>query len=117
MRAFETLDPAEFLPYYNLPCLIITPTGTFAATDPASAGAIASQFVQQARQQDFKRNEIVGQLESRAFGAGLVLLSGVLRRFNSKEQEVMRFGCSYMLRDSGKGGRSSFFLSMRNHEN
>ena len=103
MRAFETLDPAQFLPYYNLPCLVMTPAGTFTATDSASAGAIASQFVQQARQQDYKRTEIVGQLESRALGAGLVLMSGVLRRINSKDQEVMRLGCSYMLRDSGKG--------------
>ena len=102
MHAFETLDPARFLPFFNLPCLFISPAGTFAATDPASAGAIASQVVQQARQQDYKRGEFSGQLESRVLGTGLVLLSGVVRRFNSKDQEVARLACSYMLRDSGK---------------
>jgi hypothetical protein len=43
LRVFEPLDPSKFLKYYNLPCLFISPAGTFAATDASGAEAIVSQ--------------------------------------------------------------------------
>lgn len=102
MRAFETLDPARFLLFYDQPWLVITPVGVTAVTDAATADVVASRFVQQARQQDYKHTTVSG-LECRTLAAGLASLSGVFHRFNSGEEEIVRFGFTYLLRESGSG--------------
>ena len=92
VRAFETLDPAVFVPYYNVPCLFMTPAGLRAVADAAAAHALASELVAKARQYGFKRTESLGPLDCKMLSANLAVLSGVFRRLNSTDQVIMDLG-------------------------
>ena len=109
----ETLDPQNFVSYYNLPCIFITPAGTTAATDAAAVQALADALVTKARQYGFKRTECVGPLDCRMLSDTLAVLSGVLRRFDSSDQLILssasRMSCSLSTTD----GRSSLWRRMR----
>ena len=105
VRAFETLDPTAFVPYYNLPCMFITPTRLMAVPDAATAQALASELVAQARKQGYTRTEFLGPLDCRMLSANLAMLSGVFRRFNSTDQVILEFGFTYILNKDDKGWR------------
>ncbi len=51
MRAFETLDPEEALPYYHPPCMFIARQGLFVVPDIDTGRTLLSQFMSQLRNQ------------------------------------------------------------------
>lgn len=101
VRAFETLDPDQFLPYYHLPCQFITPAGVIPVTDTAMLQLLAAQFVQQARDQGYVRTETVGPVASRTLSGNLASLAGTFRRLDKDGAEIIRFGFTYLLREAG----------------
>lgn len=103
VRAFETLDAAQFASYYHLPCQFITPAGVFAITDDTALQSMLAFAVQQAREQGYQRTETVGDIQTRMLAADVALLSGVYRRLDAKNQEITRFGFSYTLRRGANG--------------
>jgi hypothetical protein len=103
VRAFESLDPNAFVPYYNLPCMLITPAGITAVADPATRQALATQLVTQARQHGYKRTEFLGPVDCRMLSPTLALLSGVFRRLNSSDQVILDLGFSYLMNKSDEG--------------
>jgi len=103
VRAFESLDPAAFVPYYNLPCMLITPAGLTAVADAATRQALAGQLVNQARQQGYKRTEFLGPVACQMLSPSLALLSGVFRRLNSSDEVILDLGFSYLMNKSDEG--------------
>ena len=99
LRAFETLDPEEALPFYHLPCMFIAPQGVFAAPDTDTARALLSQFMGQLRSQSYRRTEVVG-LTVRKLSPGLASCGGTFVRFSIDSEEIARLGFTYILRNT-----------------
>ncbi len=104
VRAFETLDPEVVLPFYYCPCMFIAPFGVSLATDADAAHHTASALVYHARSQGYRRTEIT-QLHQRTLASNLVSLSGVFVRFGTGDNEIGRFGFTYVMRDDGTDWR------------
>jgi len=96
VRAFESLDADAVVPFYHLPCMFIAPTGVTLVLDAEVARGVAAKLIEHARSQDYRRTEIL-DLEVRMLADRLASLSGVFARFNSKGQEISRFGFAYTM--------------------
>lgn len=108
VRAFESLDTAAFVPYYNIPCLFMTPVGVTAVTNATEAQAVASHLVTQARQQDYKRTEFLGPIDCRMLSPILAVLSGVFRRLNTADQVILEFGFMYVMQQGDTAWKIAF---------
>ena len=104
VRAFERLDPDAVASFYHLPCMFLGPPGVTVVSDPAAARGVASHLIEHARSQGYRRTEIQ-ELETRTLAESLASISGVFTRFNSEEEEIGRFGFSYIMRRDAEGWR------------
>jgi hypothetical protein len=104
VRAFETLNPEAVISFYHAPCTFIAPFGVTVAADVEAARRIASALIEHARCQGYRRTD-TSQLHTRTLASNLVLLSGVFVRFGATNQEIGRFGFTYVMRDDGTGWR------------
>ena len=104
VKAFETLAPDAVAPFYNVPCLFVSPQGTFAVSDPDGTRAMASQLIEQARAQRYRRTEIL-QLEVRRLAPTLASLTGVFVRYDVEDVELIRFGFAYTMLGTERGWR------------
>ena len=96
VRAFETKDCEAVAECYHLPCMFISPFGVRNITDNAAARELASQLIEQAVAQGYRRTETFG-LEIQTKTDGLATMTGIFSRRDSNDQEIMRFGFSYTL--------------------
>ena len=110
VRAFETLDLHQVLPFYSFPCTFITPAGVTVVSDATAARGLAEALIEQARSQGYRRTEML-DLAVKLLGAELALLSGVFVRYDAQEQEIGRFGFAYTLRRDDTGWRIIVALS------
>jgi hypothetical protein len=111
LAAFASLDPDAIVPFYQIPSIFLTRSGAKIISDAASARATVSTFVEQARNQGYRRTELAGGLTVRRLGAELASLAGVFRRLGSNDQEITRFGFTYIMRDSGEGWKIAVALA------
>ena len=102
VTAFETLNPEAVLAFYHLPCMFIAPFGVSLVTDADAARHIASALIEHARSQGYRRTE-VSQIHHNPLAANLVSVSGEFVRFGTGDQEIGRFGFTYVMRDEGAG--------------
>ena len=96
LRAFESKDFEAVAECYHSPCMFISPFGVRAVTDIASARKLASQLIEQAVGQGYKRTETF-ELEVQSITAGLASMKGIFSRRDSNDTEIMRFGFCYTL--------------------
>ena len=104
VRAFESLDADAIVPFYHLPCMFIAATGVTVVPDAAVAHGVASKLIEHARNQDYRRSEIL-DLEVKTLAERLSSLSGVFARFNSSGEEIGRFGFAYTMLRADTGWR------------
>ena len=101
VRAFETLEPNAVVPFYSLPCVFIAPSSMTVISDVDSARALVSLLIEQAKSQNYRRTEILGNMEVRRLAANLASVAGAYVRFDANDREIMRFGFTYVMRDDG----------------
>lgn len=97
VRAFETLDPDAVVPFYHLPCTFIAPQNLMVVQDLDAARAVVSYLIEQAKRQGYRRSEI-RHLTSKRLARDLASLTGVFVRFNETDEEIARFGFTYIVR-------------------
>ncbi len=97
VKAFETLDPNEVIPFYELPCLFLSPQGSIAASDNETTRGIVSMLMAQMKAEGYRRTQITS-LETRHLGKHLMSLFGTFQRHDSKDQPIAQFGFSYLMR-------------------
>lgn len=100
MQAVETLDTEAVLPFYHLPIMLIAQQGVFVALDTNTLRASLSQFMEQLRNQSYRRTEVEG-LTVRKLSLDLALFSGTFVRFNTNDEEITRLGFTYTMRNAG----------------
>jgi hypothetical protein len=100
--AFETLEAAAVVPFYQLPCTFIRPDGVWIVSDESTALTLAALLIDHARSQEYRRTE-TRDLVVRTLAAPLALMTGVFVRYNAANDEVGRFGFTYVVRSEGSG--------------
>ena len=102
VRAFETLRPEAVVPFYDLPCTFVRPDGVWIVQDEAAAVVLVNHLIDHARSQGYHRTDI-SRLAVRALAANLAELEGVFVRYDAAQEEIARFGFTYIVR-RGEGG-------------
>jgi hypothetical protein len=104
VRAFETLSTAAVVPFYDLPCTFIRPDGVWVVQDEAAAAVLATHLIEHARSQGYHRTDI-SRLAVRTLAANLAELEGVFVRYDAAQEEIARFGFTYIVRHGDRGWR------------
>ena len=102
VRAFETLSAEAVVPFYHLPCAFIRPDGVWVVQDEATALVLVNHLIEHARSQGYHRTD-VSRLAVRTLAANLAELEGVFVRYDAAQEEIARFGFTYIVRQ-GDGG-------------
>ena len=97
VRAFETLSAEAFVPFYDLPCTFVSPDGVWIVQDGSAAVALVNHLIDHARSQGYHRTD-VSRLAVRPLAAGLAELAGVFVRYDAAQEEIARFGFTYIVR-------------------
>ena len=104
VTAFATLDADTILPFYHLPCMFLTPFGTFLVSDVEASRVLVGMLIDQARSQGYHHTTI-RHLDVRQLTPRLAILTGMFVRFNAAQDEIARFGFAYTLLHDGTGWR------------
>jgi hypothetical protein len=104
VRAFETLRADAVVPFYELPCMFIRPDGAWVVRNEAEAIVLVNHLIDHARSQGYHRTD-VSRLAVRPLAAGLAELAGVFVRYDAAQEEIARFGFTYIVRQSAGGWR------------
>ena len=104
VRAFETQRGENVVPFYDLPCTFIRPDGVWVIQDAAAAVTLANHLIDHARSQGYQRTD-VSRLAVRTLAANLAELEGVFVRYDAAQEEIARFGFTYIVRQSDRGWR------------
>jgi hypothetical protein len=102
VRAFESLRAEAVVPYYELPCTFVRPEGVWVVHDEAAAVILVNQLIEYAQSQGYHRTDI-SRLAVRTLAANLAALEGVFVRYDAAQEEIARFGFTYIVR-RGEGG-------------
>lgn len=97
VRAFESLQAEQVVPFYELPCTFIRSDGVWVVQDEATAFVLANHLIEHAKNQGYHKTEI-SDVAMRTLAAGLVELTGVFIRYGASQTEIARFGFTYILR-------------------
>jgi ketosteroid isomerase-like protein len=100
VSAFESLDVAAVVPFYQLPCTFIRPDGVWVVSDDATLVTLAAHLIDHARSQGYRRTKTL-DLVVRRLAAGLATMTGVFIRYNATDEEIGRFGFTYVVRREG----------------
>jgi len=103
VRAFETLDPAAVLPYYNVPCMFITRGGVSEVADAAVAHTLATDLVAKAHQYGYKRTEFLGPVDCKMLSPTVAVLRVRFRRLNSADRVILDLGFMYVMHKGDEG--------------
>lgn len=104
VRAFETLNAEAVVPFYDLPCTFVRPDGAWVVQDEAAALVLVNHLVEHARSQGYHRTDI-SRLAVRTLAANLAELEGVFVRYDAAQEEIARFGFTYIARRGDRGWR------------
>jgi ketosteroid isomerase-like protein len=97
VSAFGTLDSEAILPFYDEPCLLISPQGSVALPTHPDVKQFFARLMEDLRQQEYAASEfprLAGQRLSHTLAR--VSGDGVWRKKGG--QELRRFGLTYLLR-------------------
>ena len=104
VRAFETLSAEAVVPFYDLPCTFVRPDGAWVVQDEAAAVALVNHLIDHARSQGYLHTD-VSRLAVRTLAANLAELEGVFVRYDAAQEEITRFGFTYIVRHGDRGWR------------
>ena len=104
VRAFETLSAEAVVPFYDLPCTFVRPDGVWVVHDEAAAVVLVNHLIEHARSQGYHRTDI-SRLAVRTLAANLAALEGVFVRYDAAQEEIARFGFTYIVRRGDRGWR------------
>jgi ketosteroid isomerase-like protein len=104
VRAFEALDPDAILPFYDEPCLSISPQGSVPLLTHADVKQFFQPLMADLRKQGYAASEFP-QLRGTLLSQTLTLVSGngVWRKRGG--EELRRFGLTYLLRRTDRSWR------------
>ena len=95
-RAFEQLDPAAVVPYFNQPAILVSPQGVVGLATAAEVEQFFRRVMGELRAQGYARSEFPA-LTERRLGADLAVVSGVGSWKKATGEELRRFGLTYTL--------------------
>jgi hypothetical protein len=100
--ALQRLDAEAFADFYNIPSIVIRPSGEVdVLCDATTRATLVSSVIEDARRDNYLRTDFP-VLEIRSLGSDLTLLSGVAVRIDRNEVETRRFGFVYTMRFDGE---------------
>jgi hypothetical protein len=99
VRAFETLSAEAVVAFYHRPFTFIRPDAAWVVQDEATALVLVNHLIEHARSQGYHRTD-VSRLAVRTLAANLAELEGVFVRYDAAQEEIARFGFTYILRQT-----------------
>jgi ketosteroid isomerase-like protein len=100
--AFQRLDPEAVLPYYHLPCAILTSEAVLAVSGAAEARELFAGMMKGLAARGYGRSEWT-RLGVKQLSASLALLSAAVIRYRTDGAELERFGATYTFRRTDSG--------------
>jgi ketosteroid isomerase-like protein len=97
VRAFQSLDADAILPFYDEPCLLISPQGSVPLLTHADVKRFFQDLMADLRKQGYGSSEFP-QLRGTLLSQTLTLVSGTGVWRKTGGEELRRFGLTYLLR-------------------
>jgi hypothetical protein len=107
--AFSTLDIPAFLPYFDQPCLLIGPDGTYAAPNHTVLATTFTTPMQDLRSRGFGRSELSVQ-RTQTLSATASLITGVAIRYKADGHELERVGVTYVMHKNNTGWKIAVLI-------
>lgn len=101
---FSTLEVESIAPFFDEPCLFISPQGVAAAATHDDVKGVFQIIAETLRSKGYGRSELTN-LEVQRMSETATLASGVAVRYKRDGQELERVGVTYILHKSEKGWR------------
>ena len=96
LKAFESLEPAAIVAFYDTPALVVMSTAVVPIPDAETGQKLIAASIQQLRAQGYERTE-AAELEFQRLAPALATVSGVFIR-HGESAELGRAGFTYTLR-------------------
>lgn len=96
VRAFETLDADQVVPFYRLPCTFMAPQIHTVAADAAAARGVVTRLIEHAQIAGYARTGVCDG-ETRRLADDLALCTATFVRFGADGGEIGRFGATYLM--------------------
>jgi ketosteroid isomerase-like protein len=96
---FSTLDLEAIAPYFNEPCLFISPQGVLASPNHNSVKEVFKAIAEALRLKGYGRSELAN-LNVKAMSKTTVLATGTAVRYKTDGLELERVGVTYILQES-----------------
>jgi ketosteroid isomerase-like protein len=104
IRAFETLRPEAVVPYYNEPCLFISPEGVVTLQTSADVAGFFTKVMAGLRGDGYASSAFP-DLQVLALSDALTMVRGVGSWKRADGTDLRRFGLTYTLRKSDAAWR------------
>ena len=96
---FSTLDLDAIAPFFNEPCLFISPQGVLASSTHDSVKEVFKAIAEGLRAKGYGRSELAN-LHVKAMSETTVLATGTAVRYKADGRELERVGVTYILQQS-----------------
>lgn len=100
--AFQKLDPDAVLPYYDMPCMILSSDALRAVAGIDEARALFAGMMKGLAARSYGRSEWT-RLGLKQLGASVAVLSAGVIRYRTDGAELERFGATYTMRKTDAG--------------
>ncbi len=100
--AFSTLDLESIAPFFNEPCLFISPQGVIATPTHGAVKETFKAIAEGLRAKGYGRSELMN-LDVKSMSAATVLAGGIAVRYKADGSELERVGVTYILQRSNGG--------------
>jgi ketosteroid isomerase-like protein len=97
LQAFQTLQARSILPYYHVPCLMISSQEVVALTTSAEIEAYFAHIMERLKARNYGRTDIK-EFRVNRMSEGIALLSIDLIRYKTDGEKLARLGFTYTLR-------------------
>jgi ketosteroid isomerase-like protein len=101
-EAFQKLDPDAILPYYDMPCMILSSDALLAVAGIDQARDLFAGMMKGLAARSYGRSEWT-RLGLKQLGASAAVLSAVVIRYRTDGAELERFGATYTMRKTDAG--------------
>jgi hypothetical protein len=98
IKAFNSLEPTQVLPFFYLPSMLITSKEVAVMEKPIEVLGVFAILMDDLKHKNFKESQIVGSLEVKQLSDNQGQVVGVAKRFDRADAEIEHFGFTYSLR-------------------
>ena len=99
-RAFSTLELDACVPFFSLPCMFISPQGTWAVANREDLVRVLDSVIAPLRTKDYQRSEFL-EAQPTSVSANAVLVRGMAVRYRKSGEELERVPLSYLMHQTG----------------